>query len=131
LNPYQDNDKAVATTGHFDMPALDIASIDRMIGLILYYSYTCHEMKKVVDQTILSHFDGSYLWARLTDTDRAYVILVAPTMASVKPYIEWTKEQPGSQAQGLKSWYKASIFGKKLVSFFNGRLFFLQGTPKS
>jgi len=49
----------------------------------------------VVDQAILSHFDGSYLWARLTDAERAYLILVAPTMASVKAYLEWTKQQPG------------------------------------
>jgi hypothetical protein len=53
------------------------------------------EMKNVVDQAILSHFDGSYLWARLTDPERAYLILVAPTMASVKAYLEWTKQQPG------------------------------------
>lgn len=74
-------------------PVLDIASIDAMIGLILYYSYLRQEIKNVVNQAILSHFDGSYLWARLTDPERAYLILVAPTMASVKAYLEWTKQQ--------------------------------------
>jgi DNA-binding Lrp family transcriptional regulator len=76
-------------------PALDIASIDRMIGLVLYYSYTSRRMKQTVDRTLLSHFDGSYLWARLTDPEGAYLILLAPTMASVKQYQEWTRQQPG------------------------------------
>ena len=57
------------------------------------------EMKNVVDQAILSHFDGSYLRARLTDPERAYLILVAPTMASVKAYLEWTKQQPGGSSR--------------------------------
>ena len=52
-------------------------------------------MKEVVDRTLLSNFDGSYLWARLTDPDGAYLILLAPTMASVKQYQEWARKQPG------------------------------------
>lgn len=76
-------------------PTLSVAAISGMIGFVLYYSYTRSELKDEVDQAILSRFDGSYLWATLTDSERAYLILVAPTMASVKSYLKWTKQQPG------------------------------------
>jgi DNA-binding Lrp family transcriptional regulator len=76
-------------------PMISLAAIDGMIGLFLFYSYTKPELKGEVDQAILSHFGASYLLAMMTDPDRAYVILVAPTMASVKSYLKWTKQQPG------------------------------------
>jgi DNA-binding Lrp family transcriptional regulator len=110
-------------------PVLDIAAIDRMIGLVLYYSYMRQEMKNVVDQAILSHFDGSYLWARLTDPERAYLILVAPTTASVKTYLEWTKQQAGVAsaraeivAESINLWEKVSqLFQRQTVLFQSSR----------
>lgn len=106
-------------------PVLDIASIDRMIGLVLYYSYTRQEMKNEVDQAILSHFDGSYLWARLTDPERAYLILVAPTMASVKAYLEWTKQQQGVASaraeivtESINLWEKVSELFQQQTALF-------------
>jgi DNA-binding Lrp family transcriptional regulator len=76
-------------------PAVDIASLDRTIGVVLFYSYSGKEKKSVVDSALLARFDGSYLWARMTDPERAYLILVAPTMASVKAYLDWARQQPG------------------------------------
>jgi DNA-binding Lrp family transcriptional regulator len=76
-------------------PTLDIASVDRMVCLVLFYSYTNHEAKSAVDQAMLSHFDDSYLWGTLTDQERAYLVLVAPTQASVKQHLKWTKRVPG------------------------------------
>jgi DNA-binding Lrp family transcriptional regulator len=76
-------------------PTLDIASIDRMVCLVLFYSYTNLEVKSAVDQAILSHFYDSYLWGTLTDPERAYLVLVAPTQASVKQHLKWTKRLPG------------------------------------
>jgi DNA-binding CsgD family transcriptional regulator len=110
-------------------PVLDIAAIDRMIGLVLYYSYMRQEMKNVVDQAILSHFDGSYLWARLTDPERAYLILVAPTTASVKTYLEWTKQQAGVASaraeivvESINLWEKVSqLFQRQTVLFQSSR----------
>jgi hypothetical protein len=31
----------------------------------------------------------------MTDHERAYLILVAPTMASVKAYLDWARQQQG------------------------------------
>jgi DNA-binding Lrp family transcriptional regulator len=76
-------------------PAIDIASLDRTIGVVLFYSYSRREEKSAVDSAMLARFDGSFLWARMTDPERAYVILVAPTMASVKAYLDWARKQPG------------------------------------
>jgi hypothetical protein len=78
-----------------------------------------------IDQAILSHFDGSYLWARLTDPERAYLILVSPTMASVKAYLEWTKKQPGVASaraeivvESINLWEKVSeLFQQKTCCF--------------
>jgi DNA-binding Lrp family transcriptional regulator len=76
-------------------PTLDIASVDRMVCLVLFYSYTNHEAKSAVDQAMVGHFDDSYLWGTLTDPERAYLVLVAPTQASVKHHLNWTKRLPG------------------------------------
>lgn len=112
-------------------PTLDVAAIDGMIGVILFYSYTNHEMKDMVDETILSHFDRSYLWATLSNPDRAYLILVAPTMASVKSYLEWTKQQAGIAfarveivVESIHSWNKA------IEIFQQQRSFLLQSTSR-
>jgi DNA-binding Lrp family transcriptional regulator len=107
-------------------PVLDIASIDRMIGLILYYSYTRQEMKDIVDQAILSHFDGSYLWARLTDPERAYLILVAPTMASVKAYLEWTKKHPGVASARAEIVVESINLWEKVSELFQQKTLLLQ-----
>ena len=76
-------------------PTIDIASLDRTIGVVLFYSYSGRQKKSAVDSAVLARFDGSYLWARMTDPERAYLILVAPTMASVKAYLECARQQPG------------------------------------
>lgn len=76
-------------------PTLDIASVDRMVCLVLFYSYTNHEAKSAVDQAMLSHFDDSYLWGTLTDPESAYLVLVAPTQASIKQHLKWTRRLPG------------------------------------
>jgi DNA-binding Lrp family transcriptional regulator len=75
--------------------SVDLPSIDRMIGLMLLYSYTNGAVRGKVDQAMMSHFDGSCLFASFTDPDHAYLILAAPAMTSVKPYLEWAKQQPG------------------------------------
>jgi DNA-binding Lrp family transcriptional regulator len=76
-------------------PAIDLASLDRTIGVVLFYSYSHKEQKSAVDRAMLTRFEGSYLWARTTDHERAYLILVAPTMASVKACLNWAKSQEG------------------------------------
>jgi len=104
-------------------PSFDIASIDGMIGAFLYYSYADQEMKSTVDQVVLSHFEGSYLWTLVSDPERAYLILVAPAMSSIKPYLEWTKQQPGVASaeilivlEGINLWSKASeLFRQRRV----------------
>ena len=96
-------------------PTLDIASVDRMVCLVLFYSYTNQEVKNAVDQAMLSHFDESYLWATLTDPERAYLVLVCPTQAFVKQHLKWTKGLPGvasARAQivveSINLWEKAT-----------------------
>jgi hypothetical protein len=63
------------------------------------------EMENVVDQAIFSHFDRSYLWARLSDPELAYRILVAPT-ASLQKVSELFQQQAfllqGTRYQKLK-----------------------------
>ncbi len=74
---------------------MNVAAVDGMISAILFYSYTSGDMKNTVDQAILSHFDGNYLWSRLTDPQHGYVVLVAPNVQSVQRFLEWAKHQPG------------------------------------
>jgi DNA-binding Lrp family transcriptional regulator len=101
-------------------PTLDLASIDRMVCLVLFYSYTSHEVKSEVDQAMLSHFDSSYLWGTLTDPERAYLVLVAANQASVKQHLKWTKQLrgvAGARAQivveNINLWEKTTdLFGR-------------------
>ena len=72
-------------------------------------------MKSEVDQAMLSHFDDSYLWGTLTDPERAYLVLVAATQASVKQHLKWAKRMPGvagARAQivleNINLWEKAT-----------------------
>lgn len=103
------------------LPIFNIASIDGMIGAFLYYSYADQGMKSTIDQAVLSHFEGSYLWAIISDPERAYLILAAPAMSSIKPYLEWMKQQPGVAnaeilivLEGINLWSKASeLFGQR------------------
>ncbi len=105
------------------LPTFDIASIDGMIGAFLYYSYADQGMKSTVDRAALSHFEGSYLWATVSDPERACLILVAPAMSSIKPYLEWMKQQPGVASaeilivlEGINLWSKASeLFRRRSV----------------
>ena len=76
-------------------PRVNIAATDGMISVILFYSYTSNEVKRSVDQSMLSHFEGNYLWPRLTDPEVAYLVLVIPNMALAKQILDWAKEQPG------------------------------------
>jgi DNA-binding Lrp family transcriptional regulator len=110
-------------------PTLEISAIGGMIGFVLFYSYTKRELKDTVDQTILSHFEGSYLSAVLSDPDKAYLILVAPTMATVKSYLKWTKEQLGVASaraeigvEEIQSWNKAIEIFQQQQSFLQGAL---------
>jgi hypothetical protein len=52
-------------------------------------------MKDTVDQAILSHFDGNYFQAHLTDSEHGVILLIAPSMTEVKRYLDWVKQQPG------------------------------------
>jgi DNA-binding Lrp family transcriptional regulator len=110
-------------------PTLSIAAIEGMVGLILFYSYTKRELKAEVDQAILSHYDGNYLWANLTDPERAYLILVAPTMASVKSYLKWMKQQPGVASaraeivvEEIHAWSKANEIFQRQQTFLQSAL---------
>jgi hypothetical protein len=86
LHPAQNlspRDGSKTLGGGCDGETIAVATIDGMIGLILHFSYAKGELKDDGDQAILSSFDGSYLWATLTDPGEAYRILVAAAMASV------------------------------------------------
>jgi DNA-binding Lrp family transcriptional regulator len=109
-------------------PTLNVAAIDGMIGLILFYSYSKRELKDAVDQTILSRFGGSYLWATLDDPDRAYLILVAPTMASVKSYLKWTKEQVGVAGARAEIVVEDIHLWNNAIEVFQQQQTFLQST---
>ena len=100
-----------------------------MIGMFLFYSYTSHEMKSTVDREVLSHFDGSYIWAALSDPDRAYLILVASKMASVKSYLEWIKQQPGVASAGVQIAVERFNLWSKTRELFQRRAFLDQKSP--
>lgn len=99
-------------------PFLDISAIDRMIGLVLYYSSMRQEMKNVVDQAILSHFDGGNLWARLTDPELAYLILVALTTLTSSSSSLCTTEYNGRLILALKRWFLTIITNYKLMQLY-------------
>jgi DNA-binding Lrp family transcriptional regulator len=106
------------------LPTFDISSIDRMIGMALIYVYASRDVKTVVDQAILSHFDGIYLWARLTDQDRGYIILVAASMSSLSPFLEWTEKLPGVASARIE------IFLQTIELYEEaGKLFHRQTSP--
>lgn len=107
-------------------PTLSLASIGGMIGLILLYSYSKRELKVEVDDATLSRFDGNYLWANLTDLDRAYLMIVAPTMASVKSYLKWMKERPGVASARAEFVVEDIHFWNKAIEIFQQQQSFLQ-----
>jgi DNA-binding Lrp family transcriptional regulator len=113
------------------VPAFDIARIDGMIGLFLFYTYTSHKMKSIVDQAVLSHFDGCYLWVKLSDLERAFLVLVAPTMASVKSYLEWTKQHPGVASAGVGIAFESFNLWSKTRELFQRRTFLDQSSRRS
>ncbi|MDA4129508.1 MAG: hypothetical protein OK457_01945 [Thaumarchaeota archaeon] len=94
----------------------------------MFYTYTSHKMKSVVDQAVLSHFDGCYLWAKLSDLERAYLVLVAPTMASVKSYLAWTKQQPGVASVGVRIAVESFNLWSKTRDLFQRRAFLDQSS---
>jgi DNA-binding Lrp family transcriptional regulator len=110
------------------VPTFDIAHINGMIGLFLFYSYTSHKMKSVLDQAVLSHFDGCYLWAKLSDLERAHLVLVVPTMASVKSCLEWTKQQPGVASVGVRIAVESFNLWSKAWELFQRRAFLDQSS---
>jgi len=109
-------------------PTLSLSAIDGMIGVFLFYSYTKRELKDAVDRAVLSRFDSNYLWATLTDPDRAYVILVAPTMASVKSYLKWTKMQPGVASARAEIVVEDIHLWNNALEIFQRQQTFLQST---
>ena len=84
-------------------------------------------MKDPVDQAMLSHFDGSYLWGALTDPEGAYLILTAPNMVSVRQYLRWAKQQQGVASarieivvEGVNFWSKAAeLFSAPATKFLD------------
>ena len=95
-------------------PVFDLSSIGGVIGVFLHYSYTNPEIKSAVDQAVLSHFEGSYLWAMVADPERSYLIMLAPAMSSIKPYLQWIRQQSGVASaeilialEGISLWSKA------------------------
>jgi DNA-binding Lrp family transcriptional regulator len=70
-------------------------AFEGVIPAMLLFSYSNDKVKDAVDQAMLSHFDGNYLWARLTNPEHGFVFLVAPNMTEVKHFVDWAKQQPG------------------------------------
>jgi DNA-binding Lrp family transcriptional regulator len=98
--------------------AVDLASIDGMIGLLLSYSYASNGVKARVDEAMLAHFDGNCLFAGLGDGERAYLALVAPTMASVKPFLEWAKQQPGVATARIEIIVESIRLSERAIELF-------------
>ncbi len=74
---------------------LDVGALEGMIPVLLLFSYAKAEEKSSVDQAILSEFSGNYLWARLTDTEHGYILIVLKSMSKLKPAEELIKQIPG------------------------------------
>lgn len=70
-------------------------SVVEGISAALFYTYIRSDAKSSVDEAMLSHFDGNYLWARLTDSGVSYLVLVFPSMRVVRQSLMWAKQQPG------------------------------------
>jgi DNA-binding Lrp family transcriptional regulator len=100
------------------LAAVDLASIDGMIGLILLYSYANHGVKGAVDEAIIARFEGNCLFAGLDDPERAYLTLVAPTMASVKPFLEWAKQQPGVATARIEIVVESIRLSERVIELF-------------
>lgn len=100
-------------------PKMNIAATDGMISLILFYSYTSSEAKRSVDQAMLSHLEGNYLWSRMTDPEVAYLVLVVPRMVLVKQILDWAKEQPGVASARVEITIEAIDLWDKASELFN------------
>src|SRR5580658_8875672 len=79
----------------FALPSLNVGRVRGLIPVLLSFTYSNNGAKSQVDRAILSHFEGSYLWAGFSDPDNGFVMLSAPTMADVQGFLEWVKSQPG------------------------------------
>ncbi|MFI5420728.1 MAG: AsnC family transcriptional regulator [Nitrososphaerales archaeon] len=56
----------------YAMPSLRISEIPGIIPVYLSYSYANKEVKRSVDQNMLSHFDGNYLWVGFSDPENGF-----------------------------------------------------------
>jgi DNA-binding Lrp family transcriptional regulator len=79
----------------FALANLNLDGISGSIPVYLSYTYANEEAKGSVDRAILSRFDPNYLWGGFADREHGYVVLSTSTMADVKKFLDWTKEQPG------------------------------------
>ncbi len=83
-------EKALMITGN-----TNIAAVEGMIPSILHYNYTSREVKSSVDKAMLVHFEKNYLWARLTDPQVGYLVILAPSMRFVQDSLSWARGQSG------------------------------------
>ena len=111
-------------------PTLDIASVDRMVCIVLFYSYTNHEMKNAVDQAMLSNFDDCYLWGTLTDPERAYLVLVCSSQAFVKQHLKWTKRLPGVASARIHIVVESINLWEKAIGLFQEPSALLQSSTR-
>jgi hypothetical protein len=102
-----------------------------MVCLVLFYSYTNQEAKIGVDQAMLSHFDDSYLWGTLSDPERAYLVLVAPTQASVKQHLKWTKRLPGVAGARAQIVVESINLWEKAIDLFRQPSVLLQSSSST
>ena len=79
----------------FMFPNLNMTNIVGFIPAALTYTYSRADSKSSVDRSVLSHFDSSFLWGGLSDSERGSIVLSAPTIADVPRFVEWAKSQPG------------------------------------
>ena len=74
---------------------LDVGALEGTIPVLLLFSYRRPEEKSSVDQAILSEFSGNHLWARLTDAEHGYILIVLTSMSKLRQVEELTKQIPG------------------------------------
>ena len=74
---------------------LDVGKLEGMIPVLILFSYARGHEKSVVDKAILSEFSSNYLWARLTDAEHGYILIVLKSMSELKKSTERTRQLAG------------------------------------
>jgi DNA-binding Lrp family transcriptional regulator len=105
----------------FAVPELNMGDIPGLIPAAVSYSYMSSGAKSSVDKAMVSHFDERYLWGSFSDSEHAYIVLAASSMAEAERSLDWVRGQPGIAGARLLISVACPSFPENVQELFSRR----------